>query len=252
MSRDAIVEEIFLTADDAIQGLWGLHSYMKAAVETAQREAIKGRLPAGSFRLTHDWVRYYDPGGLIKEIEDVFLFVHPRNSLVGLVAIFEGVLLRLKEQPFAMSKNKHQKTYKKLLTWAFGIVRNSTSGSASMQSRLPGVCGHVDNGRLLRNCIAHNNGRYQQKYLTDAIDDNWVKIHHLVRNVDEEVAAKNKIVISNSDREGLFRSHIEFLHMLHNTIQRKVFNVQEDYNYGKEGKNIEWHRVFSGQPSVGM
>jgi hypothetical protein len=55
MSRDPIIEEVFLTADDAIQGLWGLHSYVKAAVETADREGVKQRLPSGSFRLTHEW-----------------------------------------------------------------------------------------------------------------------------------------------------------------------------------------------------
>jgi hypothetical protein len=45
MSRDPIVEEIFLTADDAIQGLWGLHSYVKAAVKTADRDGRNNICP---------------------------------------------------------------------------------------------------------------------------------------------------------------------------------------------------------------
>jgi hypothetical protein len=186
------------------------------------------------------------------EMEDTSLFVHSRDSLVGLVAIFEGALLRFNEQLSAMFLAKPQIMYKQLLTWAFKVVRNSTSGSPSMQHRLPKVCGHVDDGRLLRNCIAHNNSRYQQRYLDDAIDEKWVEVHHLLGNVDQAVAAKNKLLITNSHFEELLHSHVELLHMLHNTIQRTLFHEKEDYNYAREGKNIEWHRVFSGRSSVGM
>jgi hypothetical protein len=177
-------------------------------------------------------------------MDDAFVFIHSRNSLVGLVAIFEGALLGFNERLFAMSLAKEQIMYKHLLSWAFKIVRDSPSGSQSMQSRLPKVCGHVDNARLLRNCIAHNSGRYQQRYFHDAIDEKWVEVHHLPGNVDQEVAARSKILITNSHFEELLHSHVELLHMLHNTIQRALFHEKEDYNYAKEGKNIEWHRVF--------
>jgi hypothetical protein len=251
MSRDPIIEEIFLTADDAMQGLWGLHSYVKAAVETADREEMKQRLPSGSFRLTHEWVRYYDRDELVKEMDDVFVFVHARNSLVGLVAIFEGAVLRLNERLSAMSLAKQLDKYKHLLAWTFEIVRSSTSGSPSMLSRLPEVCGDVDNGRRLRNCVAHNNGRYEQFYLDDAIQ-NWVQVSHLPMDVNKAITAKEKILITNNCFEKLLHSHVELLHILHNTIQSTFFHEQEGYNYAKESKGIEWHRIFSGRASVAM
>jgi hypothetical protein len=187
--------------------------------------------------------RYYERDALMAEMNDVFVFVHCRNSLVGLVAIFEGAMLRFNERLSAMDLAKQLEKYKHLLAWAFEIVRSSTSGSLSMQSRLPAVCGDVDNGRRLRNCIAHNNGRYKQFYLDDAIQVSWVQVLHLPRNVNDvvaAVAAEDKIVITNSHFEKLLHSHVELLHMLHNTIQSTFFHEHEGYNYAKEGKRIEW------------
>jgi len=48
-------------------------------------------------------------------MEDVFVFVHPHNSLDGLVAIFEGALLRFNERLIAKPRIKQQNGYKELL-----------------------------------------------------------------------------------------------------------------------------------------
>lgn len=252
MSRNPVVENVFLTADDAIQGLWGLHSFVNAAVDVADRSQIESRLPSGSFQMTHEWERFYQRDELIKEMDNVFEFIHCRNSLVLLVSVFEGALRRFNEELHRLSLAKEESDYKPLLRWVFDLVRNTGSGSATMQSRLPENCGDIDNARRLRNCFAHNNGRYSQRYIDDAIKDNWVLIRHLGGNLAQAVVAKEKIFIVNGQLERLLRSHIEVLHITYNTIQRRFFGETQDYNYAAEDKRIEWHRILSGQTFVGM
>lgn len=250
MSRDQHIEDVFLSADDAIQGLWGLHSYINAAVNTADRQDMKARLPAGFFQITHEWARRYDRDELLAKMDNVFEFVHCRNSLVLLVSLFEGTIKRFNERLAKSSHASRFKSYKQLLVWGFALVQNSPSGSASMRQRLPSNCGDVDNARRLRNCFAHNNGRYEHSYLTDAIDDGWTQVRY-PKEIGS-VSSGEKIFIVNDKLEELLRSHVELLHMLHNTIQRAYFGETEDYNYAKEGKAIEWHRILSGQTFVGM
>lgn len=252
MSKNTVIESVFLTADDALQGLWGLHAYVNAAVDTAAREQMKNRLPPKYFQMTHEWVRSYDPEDLLKEMDLVFESIQCRNSLVLLVSVFEGTVRRFNEELHRLSLVKKEGDYKPLLRWVFDLLRNTGSGSAAMQSRLPETCGDLDNARRLRNCFAHNNGRYNQRYLDDAIQDNWVLIRHLGGNVAQTVAAREKILIFNGQLERLLRSHIEVLHMAYNTVQRTFFGETQDYNYATEDKRIEWHRILSGQTFVGM
>ena len=76
MAPDMQILEMFTTADDSMQGLWGLHRYVQAAHETANRDRIMERIPEGSFQMTHEWLRYYD-----------------RQELVIAVAILQPTLL---------------------------------------------------------------------------------------------------------------------------------------------------------------
>ncbi len=252
MSKNTVIESVFLTADDALQGLWGLHTYVNAAVDTAPREQMKKRLPPEYFQMTPEWVRFYEPGELLKEMDLVFEFIHCRNSMVLLNSVFEGAVRRFNEELHRLSLAKERREYKSLLKWSFDLLRNTGSGSPAMQSRLPETCGDLDNARRLRNCFAHNNGRYSQRYLDDAIQDNRVLIRHLGGNVAQAVSAKEKIFITNGQLERLLRSHIEVLHMTYNTVQRTFFHETQDYNYATENKRIEWHRILSGQTFVGM
>jgi len=98
MAPDMQILEMFTTADDSMQGLWGLHRYVQAAHETANRGRIMERIPEGSFQMTHEWLRYYDRQELVIAVEDAFEFVHSRQSLVSLVAIFEAFLRRMLER----------------------------------------------------------------------------------------------------------------------------------------------------------
>jgi hypothetical protein len=252
VSRNTVIEGIFLTADDAIQGLWGLHTFVNAAVDIAPRERVKNRLPSGAFQMTPEWVRFYEPDDLVKEMDLVFEFIHCRNSLVLLVSMFEGALRRFNEDLHRLSHAKDLEKYKKLLQWLFGLLRNTQSGSATMQRRLPETCGDIDNARRLRNCFAHNNGRYNQFYVDDALQDGWVQIRHHGQSQPSATSGGEKIFIANVQLERFLRSHIEVLHMAHNTIQRDFFGESEDYNYAAAGKAIEWHRILSGQTTLGM
>ena len=252
MSRDTSIENIFLVADDAIQGLWGLHTFTNAAVNTADRARIMSRLPTGAFQLTHEWARLYNPEELTRQMDLVFEFVHCRNSLVLLVSLFEGAILRFNEQLRSLPHVQKHTTYKPLLKWIFGLVRDTQSGSPAMRKRLPETCGEIDNARRLRNCFAHNNGRYNRFYLDDAIQDKWVSVRPHGSNLIADVDKREKILVINDHLEGFIRSHIEVLHVVHNTIQRKFFGESQDYSYAAEGKQIEWHRILSGETFLRM
>ena len=253
VSRNTVIEGIFLTADDAIQGLWGLHTFVTAAVDVAPREKLKMKLPPDSFQMTHEWARFYEPEELVKAMDSsVFEFIHCRNSLVLMVSLFEGALRRWNEELRRVSNAKDLENYKGLLKWLFGVLSNTSAGSDTMQQRLPETCGDIDNCRRLRNCFAHHNGRYSQFYIDDAIDDHWVQVRHHGLNQPGAISEAQRIFIANVQLERFLRSHIEVLHMAYNTIQRRFFGETQDYNYAAEGKRIEWHRILSGQTFLGM
>lgn len=75
MARDATTLAIFTTADDAIQGLLGLHACINAAYDLVPKDQLVERLPKGEFRLTHEWTRHYDRNELVDATEQFFEFV---------------------------------------------------------------------------------------------------------------------------------------------------------------------------------
>ncbi|MGC2183503.1 MAG: hypothetical protein WA637_09505 [Terriglobales bacterium] len=246
MSRDAFIETVFLSTDDAIQGLWGFHSFVNAAVNAANRDEMTLCLPPKSFAITHEWARHYEPADLIAEMDVVFEYVHARNSLVLLVSLFEGAVLRFNERLVELSRAHKQKGYKNLLKWVFDLARSSQSGTPSILERLPRTCGELDNARRLRNCFSHNNGRYDQRYVEDAIEDDWVVVQPHGSELQRSISAEDKILVLSGTFERFLRSHIEVLHVIHNTIQSGFFGETRGYSYATEGKKIEWHRIFSG------
>lgn len=252
MPRDAIIEAIFTTADDQMQALWGLHRYLKATTDITHPESVAPHLPQRKFQITHEWARNYDPADLTRAICDIGIdFLLCRSALVSLVTICEAALMRFNArlEKLGEPRQTHNKT---LLAWAFDIVQNSKSGSTTMLSRLPETCGDLDNARRLRNCIVHNNGCYSQRYIDDTIDNNWV-IKKYIKDYKRAVAAREPIFLTTADHyEGFSRSHVEFLHILHNTIQQNFFGHADGYNYAVEGKRIEWYRILSGRRDVGM
>jgi hypothetical protein len=247
MARDAVIEKTFVTVDDAMQGLWGLQSYIRAAVSVADRNQVERRLPQGAFKLTHEWERYYDPGQLASEMGKVGEHVMSRMCLLNLVALFEAAVKqfhrRLRDCGHARDLKKSG--YKALLKWAFERVRNNALASAPAIGRLPGTCGDVDNARRLRNIIVHNNARYEEFYRTDAIIDGWVEVKHEA-GFEDAIIHKRALLLAPDRFEAFSWSHVELLHILHNTIQRDFFGHDAGFNYRDEGKAIEWRRVLSG------
>lgn len=246
MPRDPTVQRIFLTTDDALQGLWGLQSYVAAAVDVADQNRIKERLPDSTFQITHEWLRYYDRDNLLKAMEAVFEAILCQQSLVTMVATFEGAVARMNKRVRRVCPVPKREIF----CWVFDIVQHSNRGSKSMIERLPDVCGDVDHARRLRNCIVHNNGRYDRDYIANAkkLKDSWIRVKS-VENAEEAVRRGFKILLTTPMFERLLRSHIELLHILHNSIQFTVFKHPEDYKYSDENKVIEWHRILTGDDS---
>jgi hypothetical protein len=247
MARDGVIEKTFTTADDAMQGLWGLQSYIRAAVLVADRNQLGQRLPQGAFKLTHEWERYYDPGELICEMAKVGEYVVSRMCLVNLVAVFEAAVRQIHQRlkDCGHTGGLSNSYYKTLLKWAFGTVRNNPVGSGPAIGRLPGTCGDVDNARRLRNIVVHNNARYEERYKDDAIVDGWVEVKYEA-GFEDAIIYKRPLLLSPNRFEAFSWSHVELFHILHNTIQRGFFNHDAGFNYRDEGKAIEWHRILSG------
>jgi hypothetical protein len=252
MARNVDIERSFLIADDAMQGLWGLQAYIRAAVAVADKDQLGQRLPPIGFKLTHEWKRYYDSQELILEMEKVGEYVISRMCLLDLVAVFEAAIKQFHQllvdldHAKKLSNNKYN-NYATFLKWAFETVHINPLASTDAVSRLPETCGDVDNARRLRNIIVHNNGRYEERYRTqaEAFDGGWVKTMYET-GFEDAIKHKKPLLLSRDRFEYFSHSHVELLHILHNTIQRKFFGHNGGYNYAAESKKVEWHRVLSG------
>jgi hypothetical protein len=182
-----------------MQGLWALHMYLKAATDTTDEQSIGRSLPEKVFQLTHEWFRSYDPKELVRAIRDTGIdFLLSRASLVSLVVISEAAVGGMNARLAKLLHSSEVEGNKRLLQWAFGLLRDSTSGSESMLRRLPETCGDLDNARRLRNCIVHNNGKYSNRYSEDAIDDRWVVVQ---REPDTSSAAAGRHAIQLKPRD---------------------------------------------------
>lgn len=252
MARDKKTEAIFTTADDQMQGLWGLFRYLKAATDIVEPKFLLLSLPKDIFTLTHEWGRMYNPKEMADQVCNMREFLLCRQSLVSLVTICEAALLRLNQHLTNLGRCTRQQKHARLLMWAFPIIKNRPLASDKATARLPKTCGDLDNARRLRNCIVHCNGCFDEKmYFDQAIQDGWI-IPQYEKDSRRATTAGEPIFLTTEGLEYFIHSHIEFLHILHNTIQRDEFGHSQPYNYSDEGKQIEWYRILSGRRDVKM
>jgi hypothetical protein len=127
MARDQYTEAIFTTADDQMQGLWGLHRYLKAATDITEPDALLPLLPRDAFPLTHEWGRFYDPKEMVEEVCQMREFLLCPQSLVALVTVCEAALLRLNEHLSSLGKCVSVTKHGKLLAWAFAVAQQASS-----------------------------------------------------------------------------------------------------------------------------
>jgi hypothetical protein len=251
-TRDPQLLAIFESADDALQGLLGYHLFIKQLSQTLRisHELLNDKRGI-NVRITHEWERNFEVGQFLSHAVDSTEFQHCRTMLVAIVPQFEVALRRIKHRLWSLDKlgskgsSYQEPDYKPLLSWAFQIVRNTRAGSCSMQQRLPRVCGDIDDARRLRNLSMHENNYFARTYEDDAIRVVGVSPQFVRGYVVGE-----KVFLVHRHIEDYLYSHIEFLHIFHNTVQRKFFKCKEDYNYEKAGKQAELYRMISGRQDV--
>lgn len=252
MARDQRILEIFEITDDSLQGLLGYYLYVISAVGWAPDNGIVSSLPQGRIPLTHEWDRNYDPRELVTTMRGLFVAYQTRISLVAMVNIFEAATRsfvdRLEETNHPQNIQGDVKHYKTRLKWAFTKVAGSTFGNQAMQARILQLCLEVDHARRLRNISVHNNGLFNDRYKDDAIS---VCNHPGLTHPDFQHFLNNKtqpltMILYPDDYIQLSKSHVELLHFLHHEIQSQDFGETAPYDYRKQGKRIEWHRVFFG------
>jgi hypothetical protein len=250
--RDSVVVATFESVDNALQGTLAYHLYITLV---AQKQPIPDALLYDKrpfqFQITHEWVRTFQIGDFFRHISDSMEFQHCRTMLLAMVPHLEVALRRMKRRLWELGRLGTQSAvyrepdFKQLVKWAFQTVHKTTCGSTEMQRRLPKVCGDIDHARRLRNCSVHDNNYFNESYERDAISD-YGAIPQYVRSY----ALGQKIFLTNSEIETFLYSHIEFMHMFHNTVQRRYFEHQDDYNYNREGKTPELFRMIAGRADV--
>lgn len=209
-------------------------------------------LPPGRIPLTHEWDRHYNPEELVRTMRELFVAYHTRICLVAMVNIFEvataSFLERLSEAGHPQTVRDNGKWYKSRLEWVFKKVEKSKYGSTAMQGRITQLCLNVDHARRLRNISVHNNGLFDERYETDAIlvCDHPGLTHDDFQNFKADKSKPATMLLRPDDYVQLSKSHIELLHFLHHELQSQDFGDTTPYDYRREGKRIEWHRLLLG------
>jgi len=260
MPRDKEIKRAFEIADDGMQGIIGYFHYVKACKNVAEKSKIIEKLPytinentnkyIPAIQITHDWIRFYSPIELYNVMQDVFLYYHARVALISLISNFEGSLKNFID--ILVKKNKIQKpkkdNYKTRLKWAFNIANQSTYGNNNMQKRIPDLCLNVDHARRIRNLWMHDNGLFNERYGQDIINIDGKesqidpKYYHFLNDPKMPIP----FILKPDVFDGFALSHIEILHHINDTIQRKYFGQQRSYSYKALRKKIEWQRLLIG------
>lgn len=251
MPRDRFIKHAFELADDGIQGVFGYYMYGIACRQTSNQISLIKALPSGRFPITHEWDRFYSPLELHQAMTRYFDIYHARVSLISIVGIFEGCLQNLVARltiTHGIGKSV-QDSYKGRLQWAFGIAAQSTYGNQTMHARIPDLCLDVDHARRIRNLWMHNNGLFNNRYESDAIQitGRVPKYDPAFKKYQSNSRRKIPFVLSAQDFLLMYMSHVELLHHLHDTIQRKYFMQKRTYGYASLKKRIEWHRLLIGK-----
>jgi len=256
MKRDLEIQRIFEIADDSLIAVLGYHFYVISMEENINDNAIWTCLPDGVISHTFSWDRFYHKKDLIDQMSSIFEFYQSRISMIAMVNVFEASLSDFisalnkkgKVQNFESNKLSGNSTYKKRLKWAYRESIQCDIGDLNAIQRLPKTFGIIDNARRIRNLIVHNHGIFEDRYKEDAIkiDNISVNIHPDFSKHESNTNIKIPVIITTEDIKNFSRSHIEVLHILHNTIQKKYFNFLTPYDYRDCNKSIEWHRVLWG------
>jgi hypothetical protein len=257
--RNPEIQRIFEIADDALQGLVGFHLFVDAAIESAPDTSVRIALPKEEMFITPDWNRFYNREDLLQFMRRWFSPIFYRNLFVGMVSyfdaaskdIFKCLLDKYDEHDIGCS---NKDSYKKRLESVFKIVRNSQFGYPQTLIQIPKFCLDVDHARRLRNIIAHNNGRIDDRYENDCIDVGKIfetsdLSPHFDKAIDSFRANPSQaipIIIKYERYYESVRNHIRLLHLFHNEVQLQYYDYPDGYSYQKEGKSLEWHRVFFG------
>jgi hypothetical protein len=253
LARDPEIQKIFEITDDSLQGLLGYFYYVINAIGWAPVFGIFNTLPKDQIPLTHEWDRNYDRQELILEMNKSFVAYQTRTTIVAMVNVFEVAtkkfLKRLNDTSHPQQNIRDSgKFYKQRLDWVFKKVERSSFGNVNMQTRIPQLCLDVDHARRLRNISVHNNGLFDDRYESDAIQvgDSPGLTHPDFQKYSANRSIPVTPILQPSDYIQMSKSHIELLHFLHHEIQSQDFGETTPYNYREQLKRIEWHRLLFG------
>jgi hypothetical protein len=259
VKRDLEIQKAFEVADDSLQAIQAYHLYTIAAQKSSDKEKIAGYFPDGGIRITPLWGRYYDKHKLVDFFSsDIFERIQARVSLIYVTSVFDDLLSRfikhLTEKGFPQNRNANA-NYRKRIMWAYTESKRCplcAVGNDETLKRLPTTFGIIDDARRLRNLMVHNHGLFDAEYESSAIKSDGIKIQlhpnysEFKKNPQRPIPA---IIVTN-DLLKFVWSHVEALHVLHNSIQEKFFHVTEGYSYQAERKPLELKRMLFGNSEV--
>lgn len=248
MDPNPDIKKTFEIADDSLQGVLGYHFFVTAMQNGANPEKISGYLPDGVIPHTYSWDRHYQKQHLIGTLSPIFELYQSRISLIAMVNVFEVAIknfirgLDQNEHPQALKRDN----YKERIKWARS---QCNFGDSAAIPRLPKTFGKIDNARRLRNLIVHNHGLFTEFYEKDAIKhtDFKIQLHPDYAGFKKNQQILTSAKLTTNDIVDFSRSHIEVLHILHNSIQKDYFGFTDQYSYAVEQKPIEWDKVLWGR-----
>lgn len=257
MDRNLDIQKVFEVADDSLQGVLGYHLYIIAMQKSVDVKKIWEYLPDTAIPHTFSWNRYYQKQDLTDTLTPIFEYYQSRISLIAMVNVFEVALGNF---IYHLDQNGHPQTlngkklkgkdekYKPCIKWAYLEVRKCDIGDEKAIKRLPKTFGKIDNARRFRNLIVHNHGLFTKRYEEDAINvmDIEIELHPDYAKFKKNPQIPIPIKLTTKDIIDFSSSHIEVLHILHNSTQKNFFGFSEAYDYRKEQKRIEWDKALWG------
>jgi len=257
MDRNQDIQKVFEIGDDSLQCVLGYHFYFNALQKSTNLKKLMEHLPDNVIPHTFSWNRYYQKGDLSNTLKTIFECYQSRISLISMASVFEVTLRNFiqylnkngHQQTFNDKKLKGKENYKDNIKWAYLGTLNCDIGDEKAIKRLPITFGKIDNVRRLRNLIVHNHGLFKESYQNDVIKFKNIVIELHPDYFIFQTKPQNlfPIKITTENIVDFSKAHIEVLHVLHNNIQKKYFNVIKPYDYGKESKYIEWNRLLWGK-----
>lgn len=200
--------------------------------------------------MTHRWRRNYDPRDLLKAMDDLFEPHHARTALASLIGVFEaaakGFVRGLKE--CGRLETSEPRGYRNRLKWVFQVAMMEDTCAPKTLQRIPNWCLDIDHARRIRNLWMHHNGLFAESYRNSCIP-----IPGRQPIIDKEFERYERgtqevpVILAPEAFLRMSRSHLDVLHIVHNTLQRLHFGHAEPHSYRDVEKGIEWHRLLVGK-----